>query len=226
MLPSTLLGLFIQVTFVTHVMGSSDVETPLTVRLLEAAGGRTNLDLGIRNISTHASSFRNGTGNSIEPAGQGDFGFVCKITFEDGVSWAAKIVENSFYEDAEMGLKSLIAIEEFCPEIPVPLVFGDIYSMENTSLYYFFTSWVEGRHLEFDKDYFVNFSEVGKYRLTMPEKVVEEFAQFLYNLTMCPIRNWKGFYIVLLNPLMTSGGHSSAFIRLSRPGTRTSTNSS
>jgi hypothetical protein len=191
MIPSTFLVLFLQLIFVTDVVGTSDVK-PLTARLLEAAGGRTNLDLGIGNVSTHASSLRNGTGNVIEPAGQGGYGFVCKVNFDDGVSWAVKIFEERSYKGAELALNSLVAIEEFCPEIPVPLVFGDIYLLGNTSLYYYFTSWVEGRPMKYDKDYSVKLSELGQSHFTMPEKAVEEIAQFLYNLTMCPIRNWKG----------------------------------
>jgi hypothetical protein len=193
MTPSLFLALFLQLIFVTDAMGASGVQ-PLAARLLEAAGGRTNLDMGMRNISTHASILRNGTGNVIEPAGQGGSGFVCKVRFDDGVSWAVKIFANSSYSAAELGVKSLTAIEEFCPEIPVPHVYGDIYWLGNTSLSYYFADWVEGRSMDYDKDYSVKLLELGTYRFTMPEKAVEEIAQFLYNLTMCPIRNWKGFY--------------------------------
>jgi hypothetical protein len=193
MAPSIILVLFLKFIFVINVVLASGFE-PLAERLLEAADGRTNFGIGMRNISTHASSLRDGTGNVMEPAGQGGSGFVCKLGFEDGVSWAVKTFASSSYNSVELGVKSLRAIGEFCPEIPVPQVQGDIYTLGNTSLSYYFTDWVEGRSLDHDKDYSLKLFELGKYGLTLPEKAVEEIAQFLYNLTMCPIRNWKGCY--------------------------------
>jgi hypothetical protein len=167
----------------------------LGARILDAAGGRTKFDLELEKVSAQASLLRNGTDNVIIPIGQGAYGFVSRVRFEDGVSWAMKIFENTTVSGAEQGIKSLNAINECCPEIPVPRVQGAVRPLGNTTLFYYFTDWVEGHRIDHDKDYELEFFDLGTYRLKFPEKVIIQYAELFYNFTACPIDNSKGLVL-------------------------------
>ena len=138
-------------------------------------------------MSTEASLLRNSTGNVIIPAGQGAYGFVSRVRFD--VSWAVKKFENVSLQGVEQGIRSLNAIKEFCPEIPVPRVQGVIRSVGNTTLSYYFTDWVEGHRIDREEEYEAEFFDLGTYRIKFPEKAINQYAEFIYNLTVCPIEN-------------------------------------
>jgi hypothetical protein len=141
-------------------------------------------------VSTQASLLRNGTGNVISPVGQGAYGFVSRVRFDDGVSWAVKIFEKVSLQGVEQSISSLNAIKAYCPEIPVPRVQGVVHSLGNTTLSYYFTDWVEGHRIDRrDEDHEVEFFDLGTYRIKFPEKAINQYAEFIYNLTVCPIEN-------------------------------------
>jgi hypothetical protein len=191
MVPFIFLVLVFHSVFVLRPPAACAESPPGTLgaRILDEAGGRIQFNLELEKVSTQASLLRNGTGNVITPVGQGAYGFVSRVRFNDGVSWAVKIFENVSLQGVEQGISSLNAIKEFCPEIPVHLVQGFIHSLGNTTLSYYFTDWVEGHPIDRDEDYEAKFFDLGTYRIKFPEKAINQYAEFIYNLTMCRIEN-------------------------------------
>jgi hypothetical protein len=156
MVPFIFLVLVLHSGFVLRPPVACAVSHPgtLSARILDEAGGRTQFDLELMKVSTQASLLRNGTGNVISPVGQGAYGFVSRVRFDDGVSWAVKIFEKVSLQGVEQGISSLNAIKAYCPEIPVPRVQGVVHSLGNTTLSYYFTDWVEGHPIDRrDEDY-------------------------------------------------------------------------
>ena len=97
-------------------------------------------------------------------------------------------------------ITSLRLLERYCPEIPVPRVHGDLGLLVNGSLMYYFTDWIDGRTLEVDPDStwtYLNETVDDKVlvNITLPMGLATQLAEFLYNLTTCPIpekeRNFK-----------------------------------
>lgn len=60
-----------------------------------------------------ASSAKRGRGE-----GSGSFGTIFRVTFEDGIIWAAKVFERDNYAAVSEGLDTTKALQKYCPHIP------------------------------------------------------------------------------------------------------------
>jgi hypothetical protein len=116
---------------------------------------------------------------------------VAKICFEDGKCWAAKIFRENTYEarDIERGIYATSLIEEYCPWIPINAFRGcGAYNLR-----FCFSDWIEGRSgidavsvISESYDWPFNFF-VPRRSMSVPDKLVVSLAEFVYNLTTCPI---------------------------------------
>jgi hypothetical protein len=134
----------------------------------------------IKNVEAVASSFRNGI-----PASWVEFktsnALVAKICFADGVCWAAKIQDRGHDDRAiQRGITAMILVGQHCPNIPINRYKGWGYG----KLHYVFTEWIEGKTLTDEVT-------LGSESFSIPDKVVSQVAEFVYNLTSCPIPRWK-----------------------------------
>lgn len=150
--------------------------------IVDAAGGIDHFSTEVHFAIANASAWRNGMPASFVALKAGGGGVVSKICFDDGVCWADKMVEL----DDPRGLyamKAISTVEKHCPDIPVPKVMGWC----ERKLNHYFTEWIEGKTLSewvLDND---PFSAIVK----IPENVVTSLAEFVYNLTTCPIPKEK-----------------------------------
>jgi len=165
-------------------------------RLVVAAGGEEQFLDVLRSVSDHATSLRNGIKNVLEGSFVGAHGLVTQVKFEDGVKWAAKISKQRYLQIVREGLEALDAIKRHCPDIPTPKIHGQIECLANSTLIYYFMEWVEGVPLYEDPQFDVcsqhipcggGNSSIVRYDITIPSLVVAQLAEFVYNLTTCPI---------------------------------------
>jgi hypothetical protein len=135
---------------------------------------------------------RNRIGTVVKPGwgdGRGGFGVIVRVAFDDGISWAAKVTSRSQYTAITNGINAVKALQVYCPHIPVVETHGGIEVVESNSDYIFhFMDWVEGVHpVETStKD------EAGWLNVTLPETLIPQLAQFVYNLTTCPLPASEG----------------------------------
>ena len=116
---------------------------------------------------------------------------VVKICFEDGKCWAAKIFRKNIYEarDIERGIYVTSLIKEYCSWIPINAFRGcDSYNLE-----FCFSDWIEGRSsidpvsvISESYHWYFNFFVLTRL-VSVPDKLVVSLAEFVYNLTTCPI---------------------------------------
>jgi hypothetical protein len=192
-----LLTVFILLQIVS-CSASSDSSNETTHRtrdwITSAAGGTEQLTDELSKISAYASSLRNGLNNSLEDEWlEGFHGVVIPLIFDDGIKWAVKIANNSVWIDS--GINSMKALGRHCPNIPVPRIQGEKQKFTNSSLVYYFMEWINGVTLWDDTD--TNFTELDyqsptnesimRYNITIPEKTALDLAEFVYNVTTCPI---------------------------------------
>jgi hypothetical protein len=85
----------------------------------------------------------------------------------------------------QQALASVEAIETYCPGMSIPKFHSQVKPLSNSSLYYYIANWIEGYPLHYVVDYV--YTTFPSYELTMPEKVVLQLAEFVYNVTTCPI---------------------------------------
>jgi hypothetical protein len=166
---------------------------------INGIGGEQQFNIEMENILQHASALHDGQQSVFESYGgpRGDV-IIGRVRFEDNSSWAAKIYVNeySLARRMEQALKSMQAIDNHCPGIPIPRVHGYFLRKPrtNSTLCYFLTDWVEGRLLldamPFEEPEPITVgADQGRLALnsTIPEKVALQLAAFAYNLTTCPI---------------------------------------
>lgn len=143
-------------------------------------------------IANHASSLREGHPyGSFVNYTAGFNGIVGHLCFEDEVCWATKLtLRSSDYHTSGMryAIKSLKAIEVYCPTLPVPRVYG--YSIDNnTTFCYYFMDWMEGRSLKSNLSIKrTKISETRReFNISIPGTVASQLASFYYDLITCPI---------------------------------------
>jgi len=108
---------------------------------------------------------------------------IAKICFTDGICWAAKISKILPRDRATAyGIEAMILVEDYCPNIPIGKLMG---SFRNKVRYYF-TQWIEGRNLLDEVFGSRVYARVGE-TFSIPKAVVTSLAEFVYNLTTCPI---------------------------------------
>ena len=161
-------------------------------RVLLACGNNENtVNDAFRNISDRATALRNGINCSFNhDSSQGAMGLVKQVIFDDGSTWAVKIVEKKTYPWVYEGFRSLDVIQRYCPHLPVAKQYGEVGSLANDSLKYYFMEWKEGRDLGLEC--FRNKTrssgvDGGEATFSIPEGLVSRLAEFVYNLTTCPI---------------------------------------
>lgn len=185
------------------VLGDRNIaEQPyLLPYIINAAGGDDAFSTELERILLHASSL-----HQTRPATFDDFmsggttGIIKRLCFDDGVCWATKIsINNQAFADLmKTGVDSMLAIEKYCSDIPIPRVRGYSNGSTTEALSYCFMDWIDGKTLE--SDYIQSKQEImengvpsGKFELnvTLPENFGRQFASFIYNLTACPIPEEK-----------------------------------
>ena len=166
----------------THAMTLVDLLTsthPTVTDIIHSVGGREEFEIEVRNAVTEATSLRHGL-----PASVVDFkvsrGIVAKICFTDGICWAAKMRKMVHYPRGTIhAIRTLELLHQYCPNIPTPKFKG--YSQHK--IIYYFTDWIEGSTLE-DK---VLAGPINVSAVRIPEKIITSLAEFVFNLTTCPI---------------------------------------
>lgn len=165
-------------------------------RLVIATGGEDQFLDALKSVSDRATSLRNGIKNNLEGSFVGTHGLVTQVKFEDGVKWAAKVSKHSYFDIVRQGIEALDAIKQHCPDIPAPRIHGQIESLANSTLIYYFMEWVDGVPLYEDLQFDLCIqhipcgagnSSIVRYYATIPSPVVGQLAEFVYNLTTCPI---------------------------------------
>jgi hypothetical protein len=153
-----------------------------TSGVIEAAGGLQEFKAEVKNALAVASTLRNGMAVSCVQF-EVSRTIVGKFCFTDGVCWAAKfenIISDKKLHEVSQQKVLLLLLETYCPHIPISKYRGE----GQKKLHYEFTEWIEGitlmevaelTNLEYNPTY------------TFPNKVITSLAEFIYNLTTCPI---------------------------------------
>jgi hypothetical protein len=176
----------------------SEPERPKFLQdFINASGGEEVFDGEIGKGLRHASSLCDGRQSVVEEYKRGRENVIIgRIRFDDDTSWAAKIFKSNryVYFSVSHAINSLRAIEQYCPNIAVPRIYGDSVNMSNGSTYYYLMDWIEGKSLvdelsSVGPDLIDDGTNSSHYQLdvTIPEYVVRQLASFIYNLTTCPI---------------------------------------
>jgi hypothetical protein len=152
------------------------------VSTLHSVGGETHFKAELETLITTASSLRNGTSCSITEFHLGT-SIVAKLCFSDNICWAAKLQEPWLVQGMQRANLAATTVTRFCPNIPVPKPVG--FKL-GERLYYSFTEWVEGKTLSQVVGESLGDRVIGQ-SLFLPEKVVAQLSEFVYNLTFCPI---------------------------------------
>src|SRR5579859_7247479 len=160
-------------------------------RLLEVVpGGRERC---LREISARAAVLRGGIQNTIHEFDlmEGAYGYVVQVNFQDGVQWAAKISSNINRRFISEGIQATEAIKTYCPGIALPKYHSQLESIKGTELIYCFMDWIRGRPLtEIIRYHILPHVDGMNYTFvesTVPRRTIRQLAEFVYNLTTCPI---------------------------------------
>ena len=189
--------------------GAADEERdnlPMYNRIIKTLGSEEQFLTALKNVSDHASCLRNGIKNHLEGSFDGAYGLVKQVIFDDGIKWAAKISETRDYDITLDGFKSLAAVEEYCPYLSIARNHGKIESLANSTLIYHFSEWVEGHPLYKDSKWSLHThhivydhnSSVKIMNMTLPAPTISQLAQFIYNLTTCPIPRKKSIIFMFM----------------------------
>jgi hypothetical protein len=152
--------------------------------ILESAGGMDQFEVEVNLAVAYASSSR----NNIVPASLVEFiagggGVTAKICFVDGVCWADKMIAGDLdVQECNYGVVAMSLVRQYCSHIPIPKYLGSRRGI----LYHYFTEWVEGPTLH-ERVFATNSSCTMGTFVKIPRKVVTALAEFIYNLTTCPI---------------------------------------
>ena len=152
--------------------------------IIDAIGGIDQFRGEVKNAMTEASSMRNGMAVSLIGFNAGTYAIVAKICFVDGICWAAKMYEKSgvpYDLPIQYGIWATTLVQQYCP---IPQFKG---CRQPHKLLYCFTEWIEGKNI---RDKILGESPITAKigtSITIPAKVVTSLAEFVYNLTTCPI---------------------------------------
>jgi hypothetical protein len=155
--------------------------------ILDTVGGGDEFNAEVYFAVANASAWRNGIPASYVTLKAGGGGVVSKICFDDGVCWADKMVEHD-NQAVFSGMMAMSVVQKRCSNIPVPKIMGWC----QRKLDHYFTEWIEGKPLS----EWVLDNDSNSVVIKIPEKVVTSLAEFVYNLTTCPIprEESKNFY--------------------------------
>ena len=180
--------LSVEDTIWTGTISSKQEDTALP-GILSVLGGVRELKAEVVFILNKALSSRNSTSitNAVH-LDVGRYAIVSKVCFHDGICWAVKMYQNRpasiFGRAIDFGASAADLLQRYCPHIPINTARGcGVHKLR-----YCFTDWVQGETL-FDR-YFPSTTEwapMEKATITIPQKTVSSLAEFVYNLTTCPI---------------------------------------
>lgn len=155
--------------------------------VLEEAGSPEGLLLELQQVARYASDLRHGIPCVIEePKEQGWSGVVSKITFSDGLKWAAKLMHWKRNIKAMVGVNALTTLETYCPEIPAPRVHGSVGEICEGKLKFYLMDWIDGIPLNKSPGIRKVLCGPDCLEITVPEHFISQFAEFVFNLTTCP----------------------------------------
>jgi hypothetical protein len=174
-------------------------------RFVNLTGGEEHLPSIINQIEQAASQLYNGTPCHMDTEWlHGAYGMVAPISFNDGVKWAVKVSEYELDTAIIQAMNVVRVIKQNCPAIPIPGSHGEIQFLENNTHVFYFMDWLEGIRLDQDPqcrtswepyNSTINTPIDNSVIVTLPETIVTDLAQFVYNLTMCPIPESECKYI-------------------------------
>jgi hypothetical protein len=141
------------------------------------------LELEVEEAIAYLSSLWNNIPAHLVTYFAGGGGLVAKICFADGVCWADKMFKGfTRIRGAIYGLTIMYIVHAYCPSIPLPK--SKAYFEQR--LVHHSTEWIEGMTL-FERVYQVGSNYSKETSFSMPRKVASSLAEFMYNLTNCPI---------------------------------------
>jgi hypothetical protein len=155
-------------------------------RLVLAAGSQEALDESFHYVSERATMLHGGMNNTFELVGSGKWGVVLRINFTDGESWAAKV--SCTYSMFSSGHTVLGLIGRVCPWVRAPRVRSEMERFGDSQLWFYFTDWVEGTSWD------ASFSMigVGLWESRLPDNLLSQLTDFIYNVTTCPLEPHEG----------------------------------
>ena len=150
------------------------------LEILDCVGRKDQLQDEVNGALSYASRCRDNIPASlVQMKVSGAAGAVAKICFDDGICWADKMVANPLrIEEAYIGVMAISVVQQYCPNIPTAKFRG----YGRGKLRHFFSEWIQGQtlHDKVESNYIPDVCKI-------PEKVVTSLAEFVYNLTTCPI---------------------------------------
>ena len=150
------------------------------LEILDVVGGKDQLQDEINDAIAYASTWRNNIPASLVQMKVGSAGVVAKICFVDGICWADKMLANALrIEEAYYGVMAISVVQRYCPNIPT----SNFHGYGRGKLRHYFSEWIQGQTLH-EK---VVSNHTPGTPVKIPEKVVTSLAEFVYNLTTCPI---------------------------------------
>ena len=178
-------------------------------RILVAVGGVPELKSELTFIINEASSNRNVTSSLTTVHLQvGTSAIVSKICFDDGICWALKMYVNRpgsiFDQTIDDGITASSLVRRYCPYIPINTPRGcGVHKLR-----YCFTDWIEGESL-FQRYFPRTVLAPGeRATVTIPQKTVSALAEFVYNLTTCPIPETERIHFLFrINCSASDGQH-------------------
>ena len=156
-------------------------------RILEAVGGIDQLEVEVNCAVGYASSLRNNIPASLAGFKAGASGLIAKLCFVDGICWADKMVTGPVtIQEGYYGIAAMSMVQNYCSNIPIAKHTGG----GRKKLQHFFTEWIKAESLH-DKVFVPDFNYSVGTTVKIPKKVVSSLAEFVYNLTTCPIPREK-----------------------------------
>lgn len=151
--------------------------------ILHSVGGMNQFQVEVNRAIAYASSSRNEIPASLVEFKTGGGGITAKICFVDGVCWADKMVAGLLdVQNSNYGVAAMSLVQQYCSYIPTPKYLGARQGL----LHHYFTEWVEGPTLH-ERVFAVISNVTLETPVKLPRKVVTSLAEFVYNLTTCPI---------------------------------------
>jgi hypothetical protein len=158
--------------------------------MIYLAGGEEQLEAVWKEVSDQASFLRNGMKHVMDGSHHGITALVKRVTFEDGVEWGAKLSVYGPRGYVQLGLAIIQVVERYCPYIPVPRTHGTVQIVGNSTFIYHFMDWIDGVPLDKDSQYeVIEYDDSGTLHrnITLPNQIIPQLAEFVYNLTTCRI---------------------------------------
>lgn len=155
--------------------------TDMMLEILDHVGGKDQLEDEINEAVVYASILHgNIPASLVQITASGAAGIIGKICFIDGICWADKMLANPLrIEEAYYGAATVAAVQRYCPNIPTIKFCG----YRRGRLQHYFSEWIPGETLQSK----VESNHTLGTSVKIPEKVVTSLAEFVYNLTTCPI---------------------------------------